>query len=300
MKCRLCQQDKNLRESHIIPAFVYRWIKETSATGYLRFVKNVNLRAQDGVKVKLLCDDCEGILNVFETKFSREIFYPYVNKVLNEEGVAQGNIKSFQYSDWLLKFIISLQWRVSVLENNLSKNYLDYHKKDMESYLEKWRLFLLGERKDTDICETHLIFLQNLAASEGVFPESMNDRVVYYLLRATDGTIITTNKKLGVFSKIGPIAFYTFIKPAALKRTTDTKIHLRGMIKIGQNISNPDIVDFLFINRPNQTMGLLKFSEKQQQVISESFLKDPKKSFNSMTAKAFESDQILKHRKTKS
>ena len=170
----------------------------------------------------------------------------------------------------------------------------------MESYLDKWRLFLLGERKDTDICETHLIFLQNLAAAEGAFPDSMNDRVVYYLLRATDGTIITTNKKLGVFSKIGPIAFYTFIKPAALKKTTDTKIHLRGMIKIGQNISNPDIVDFLFINRPNQTMGLLKFSEKQQKVISESFLKDPEKSFNSMTAKAFESDQILTQRKTKS
>ena len=97
MKCRLCQQDKNLRESHIIPAFVYRWIKETSATGFLRFVKNVNLRVQDGVKVKLLCDDCEGILNVFETKFSHEIFYPYVNKELNEEGVAKGNIKSIKY-----------------------------------------------------------------------------------------------------------------------------------------------------------------------------------------------------------
>lgn len=300
MKCRLCQKDKNLRESHIIPAFVYRWIKETSATGYLRFVKNINLRVQNGVKVKLLCDDCEKILNVFETKFSHEIFYPYVNKELNEEGVAQRNIKSFQYSDWLLKFIISLQWRISVLENNLSKNYLDYHQKDMQYYLEKWRLFLLGEKKDTGFCETHLIFLQNLAAAEGAFPASMNDRVVYYLLRATDGTIITTNKKLGVFSKIGPIAFYTFIKPSALKKTTDTKIHLRGMIKTGQNISNPDIVDFLFINRLNQTMELLKFSEKQQKVISESFLKDPEKSFNSLTAKAFESDQILKQRKTKS
>ena len=137
MKCRLCQQDKTLRESHIIPAFVYRWIKETSATGYLRFIKNVNLRVQDGVKEKLLCDDCEEILNFFETKFSREIFYPYVNKELNKEGVAQGNIKSFQYSDWLLKFIISLNWRISVIDNTLSKNYLDNHKKDMENYLEK-------------------------------------------------------------------------------------------------------------------------------------------------------------------
>lgn len=300
MKCRLCQKDKKLRESHVIPAFVYRWIKETSATGYLRFIENINLRAQDGVKIKLLCDDCEGILSVFETKFSREVFYPYVNKELNEDGIAQGNIKSFQYNDWLLKFIISLQWRISVLEKNLSENYLQYHKKDMENYLENWRLFLLGERKDTDICETHLIFLQNLTAAEGVFPTTMSDKVVYYLLRATDGTIITTKRKLGVFSKIGPIAFYTFIKPSSLKKTSDTKIHLKGAIKTGQNLFNSDMVNFLFINRPNQFMKLLKFSEKQQKVIEEAYLKKPEKAFKSMTAKALESDMILSQRKNKS
>ena len=127
----------------------------------------------------------------------------------------------------------------------------------------------------------------------------MSDRVIYYLLRATDGTIIFTNKKLGVFSKIGPISFYTFIKPSALKKATDTKIHLRGIIKTAQNISNPDIVNFLFIDRPNQMTELLNFSDNQQKIINESYLKDPEKSFTSMTASAFESDKILKQRKTK-
>ena len=34
---RLCGETKELQESHILPGFVYRWLKETSATGYLRF-----------------------------------------------------------------------------------------------------------------------------------------------------------------------------------------------------------------------------------------------------------------------
>ncbi|MCD4692532.1 MAG: hypothetical protein K8R79_06445 [Calditrichales bacterium] len=296
----MCQKDRKLRESHIIPAFVFRWIKETSATGYLRFLENINLRVQDGIKKELLCDECEGLLNVFETKFSNEIFYPYVNKELNQEGVAQGKIKSFQYSDWLLKFIISIQWRISVLDNTTSKNYLEYHHKDMQSFLEKWRLFLLGDNKDTGICETHLVFLQNLASADGDFPTNMNDRVVFYILRATDGTIIFTKKKLGVFSKIGPIAFYTFIKPTSLKKATDTKIHLNGIVKTGQKISNPDIVNFLFINRPNDIFNKMEFSEKQKKVIEESYKNDLEKSFNSLTMRAFESDQILKIKKSKS
>jgi hypothetical protein len=50
--CRLCGEMKELQESHILPGFVYRWMKETSATGYLRFAQQPNLRVQDGVKLR--------------------------------------------------------------------------------------------------------------------------------------------------------------------------------------------------------------------------------------------------------
>jgi hypothetical protein len=43
-KCALCHNVKELKDSHIIPAFVYRWIKETSATGYLTFSENIDRR----------------------------------------------------------------------------------------------------------------------------------------------------------------------------------------------------------------------------------------------------------------
>ena len=61
--CRLCGATKELQESHILPGFVFRWKKETSATGYLRFGQQPNLRVQDGVKLHLLCRDCERRFN---------------------------------------------------------------------------------------------------------------------------------------------------------------------------------------------------------------------------------------------
>ena len=297
MKCQLCQEDKLLCDSHIIPAFVYRWIKETSATGFLRSFENINLRVQDGKKQKLLCKECEGILNTYETQFSKEIFYPYVNKELDQYGIAKGNIKSFKYKEWLLKFIISIHWRVSIIDSTDDEIYVKNHKNDIKSYLEKWRLFLLGSGKSTGLSETHLIFLQNLAAADERLPENISDKIVFYLLRATDGTIIFTEKKLGVFSKIGPIAFYTFIKPPSLKKANDTKIHLRGNIETGQKISHPDIVDFLFIKRPNEIFSKIKFSDRQKKVVEKSYNKNLEKSLESLTLTAYASDKFLKNRK---
>jgi len=74
--CRLCRATKELQESHILPGFVFRWKKETSATGYLRFGQQPNLRVQDGVKLHLLCRECERRFNNWETEFANRIFTP--------------------------------------------------------------------------------------------------------------------------------------------------------------------------------------------------------------------------------
>ena len=58
-ECRLCRLSDDLRESHIIPSFVFKWLKKTSATGYLRFAEGDAASKQDGVKIPLLCGTCE-------------------------------------------------------------------------------------------------------------------------------------------------------------------------------------------------------------------------------------------------
>src|SRR5437870_2270301 len=52
--CRLCGKEGGLRESHVIPVFVGRWIKDTSATGDMRYLVP-DRRAEDFQKVRLLC-----------------------------------------------------------------------------------------------------------------------------------------------------------------------------------------------------------------------------------------------------
>ena len=65
-----------LKESHVIPSFVGRWLKRTSATGYLIAVDTEGTaeRSQDLYKTQLLCISCESILNQHETYFANKIF----------------------------------------------------------------------------------------------------------------------------------------------------------------------------------------------------------------------------------
>jgi hypothetical protein len=100
--CALCKRNVPLVESHIIPKFVFRWKKETSATGFLRFSQTPNKRVQDGLKVPMLCIDCEGLFNGFETPFSKRLFYPYIS---------DGG-QRLPYDSWLLKFCVSVSWRI--------------------------------------------------------------------------------------------------------------------------------------------------------------------------------------------
>ena len=41
-KCKLCEQETSLQESHIIPKFIYSYLKDTSPTGKLREAENIN------------------------------------------------------------------------------------------------------------------------------------------------------------------------------------------------------------------------------------------------------------------
>ena len=74
--CELCCKEKDLRESHIIPKFVFDWQKESSGTGFLRSSRVPNRRVQDGAKEYMLCSDCETLFNQWETSFATNIFHP--------------------------------------------------------------------------------------------------------------------------------------------------------------------------------------------------------------------------------
>src|SRR5271155_846270 len=136
--CRLCGATKTLQKSHILPGFVYRWMKETSATGYLRFGQQPNLRVQDGLKQHLLCRDCAHRFNQWETQFANQIFHP----------MTQGDTARASYGPWLLLFCASVSWRVLVYHIE-RKNLGPVPARllpSVEQTEAAWREFLLGSR----------------------------------------------------------------------------------------------------------------------------------------------------------
>lgn len=101
MLCALCEKDERDEKSHIVPRFIYKWLKKTSGTGHLRAAHEPNNRIQDGFKYPLLCRSCEDDFSKYETKFSQQIFYPLIHSQLT----------STVYDEHLLKFGVSLVWR---------------------------------------------------------------------------------------------------------------------------------------------------------------------------------------------
>ena len=101
-QCRLCDAESDLHLSHIVPAFAYRWLRESSGNGHLRSGSSPNQRVQDGPKRYWLCTICEGMLSRSETSFATKLFFPYTD----DEATL------FIYGEWLLQFCVSVSWRV--------------------------------------------------------------------------------------------------------------------------------------------------------------------------------------------
>lgn len=66
-RCKLCQEAKTLRLSHIAPKWAYRWMKEEGAVVGRYDSLGVTTRSQDGNKHYLLCSACEQYLGDAES-----------------------------------------------------------------------------------------------------------------------------------------------------------------------------------------------------------------------------------------
>jgi hypothetical protein len=131
--CSFCREVAPLRDSHVLPAFAYRWLRRRSGTGHIRHTDNPNRRVQDGPKLKWLCDDCEGLFGKFETAFATNVFHPWQEgkqRVLKPGGagltvvgdVAPSRSKRSIASSWFPLGLASLRSLVSWLRCLSVKN----------------------------------------------------------------------------------------------------------------------------------------------------------------------------------
>jgi hypothetical protein len=107
MTCRLCLESKSLRNSHIVPEFVYKPIYNAKHQLFgLAGSAKVKI-FQKGIREKMLCSDCEQQFSRYEDYAARTLFrpgYPFSTK---------GRFKVFsnlRYRELKL-FLLSLLWR---------------------------------------------------------------------------------------------------------------------------------------------------------------------------------------------
>lgn len=259
-KCHLCRTNSDLQLSHILPAFTYRWLRESSGNGHIRNTTEPNIRVQDGLKRHLLCSSCEQLFSRSEDAFARNLFYPYLS--------AAG--KSFSYSHWLLHFCTSVSWRVLLhsMEEGHIKNWEPEAIKHASQAESIWREYLLGQRPHPGNFQQHLLPLDQIASTSGDLSSNINR----YLMRAIQMDICRGSQSIFTFSKLGRFIILGFINEPNLNHWKGTKIHAsNGFIEPKKYVVPKAFGNYLNEKSRMVSTALGSISDRQQTKIEEAF-----------------------------
>lgn len=134
--CKLCQEDKPLLESHIIPRHVYKQNKLMPKYERLSIVNVETLKmesitdhAYDGIKEFLFCRECEILIGEYENYYS-EVFYKKeipkkYNISIREKPLDTDVIREYYglNYDFVKLYFLSIFYRVSMSKDNQYKDY---------------------------------------------------------------------------------------------------------------------------------------------------------------------------------
>jgi len=196
--CALCNKTRTLKESHIVPKFIGKWLKNTSLTGHIRNVQEANKRAQDITKEYLLCGDCEQKFSNYERPFAENIFKPH-----------HRGIKELPYDEGLLNLIISIQWRVIVNRKSTLRGLSDELLSHLDNAQEIFRQYLNDESDNYGDYSHHLFFVD----TDTDMDTNFNNPNMYFQ-RSIDATIASNgHSTLFVYTKLPGIIINSNIKP---------------------------------------------------------------------------------------
>ena len=279
-QCALCASISELQASHIIPRFVFDWLRDTSATGHFRSSQIPDLRVQDGLKPRMLCKSCEQLFSTWEKAFAEKCFVP-----LNS-----GNVRDVRYGLWMLKFATSVSWRVLRLfaANDGLAGFPDHIMTEIDDTLREWSLFLLGDRPHPGRHEQHM-FVADVVEHASV--ANMPPNISRYLAREIDAYVAHIQDSPITYAKMGKFVLFGFIAMEHPRRWKGTKLHVRHGLFGQRDIELPsDLRDFIFARARLMAEKYSQISEKQHANIRESYEKDPDRAAQSETLRAMHHD----------
>lgn len=212
--CLLCSKPAELQLSHVLPAFVFRWQRETSANGHIRTGHEPNRRVQDGIKHHWLCAECEDLFSKSEGHFANRLFRPYTD---------DGG-QTIQYTNWLAHFCASVSWRV-LKHYQQERGFSDIRPlllEQVHSAESTWRKFLLGELSHPGKHQLHLIPMDEIASTSMDLPANINR----YLLRAIHMDLCHGEDLMFTYAKMGRFIVLGFVHEPKPSRWKGTKVHI--------------------------------------------------------------------------
>jgi hypothetical protein len=275
--CELCAKHAPLLQSHVLPAFVFKWLKQA---GHIRYAEAPNRRSQDGVKRNWLCRECEDLFNSFETPFASRIFHPYdLNRSIR-----------IRYGEWMLKFCASVAWR-SLLHLKQDQQVTQFNERQVglvDDALRTWSRYLRGEYKHTGSFELHLLPFDEIAHTGG---HKFSPNINRYLTRAIDINAGSSNSMCFTYSKLGPFAVFGFIQSDHSQQWKGTKVsHRGGWFEPGNYTLPRQLMDFLNERASRTSKAMEKISATQQKKIADSLKADPERFLQSGLFRAMQRD----------
>lgn len=278
--CRLCDRHEVLQKSHIIPAFIFRWLKESSATGHIRFGEQPNRRVQDGYKIPMLCRRCESAFGALETQFSKQVFYPY----------AENRALGIDYGEWLHDFCVSVSWRV--LQMVWERTGLDHCSSEQAANaaaaLNAWKSYLKGASTDLLGFEQHLLPLDAVGDVEGgELPANINR----YFLRTVDVDFVVGERSGFVYSKLGPMVIIGFAYQANPAEWVGTKVSHAGGRLEPQEYKLPSGFGDYVVGKAEKFANVhQRLSDRQREIINSAAMSNLQRVSTSSSFEAMQHD----------
>ena len=178
------------------------------------------------------------------------------------------------YSDWMLKFCVSVSWRTLLLmrENGWLMRFSERQRTAVDHALEHWAKFMLGKLPHPGPYEQHVIMVGSIDSSTlGGLPANINR----YLLRTVDLDVVRTSNTAFVLTKMGKFFLLGFIDVLHPRQWRGTKINAnRGHIGQTDNIVPSQFWDYLKDEARRYAATHNRISERQRRKIDETMWGD--------------------------
>ena len=297
-ECKLCGRFGELEDSHIIPAFVFRYIRETGLIerGGLRFSEQPNRVVQDGEKRHWLCKTCEGKFSKDEQKFSERIFKP----------TNAGHQPELVYGEELLRFCVSLSWRTLLRYQEIEDDEtgqrpmseLDGKDQKLIASAEiEWRNYLNGKEQSSERFIHHIYIMGEIDSLKTDMDMSVG--VNRYIRRVTHQDIIRVKTLAAVYTKLPSVFVFGILRDEGPLAWHQTEVRSSGgTLPWHEAVGLPNgFASYLNKNaeRYQEIVGTLSERQKERttEKVNREVEKDPERVRRSLMLSAIKADERL-------